>query len=312
MQTPAVPLMPAPQTFLGLPAAATAASGSVSIFGATHGTAYDGHPQVQAGSVGPDAVRRAITATSVHVDHWDFDFDGPLLNDGALAAFDIGNVSTAPGANVSNRKAIEAATRRVRAAGSVPLLIGGDDSVAIPFMRAFDDVEALHILQVDAHIDWRDRIGDEPLGYSSTMRRASELPFVRSMTQVGLRAVGSARREDVEAARAWGSKLVSVRDLRARGVEALAAEIPQAGKLLIHIDCDALDPASCPGVNALSPGGLRLDEVTDLLAAAIRGRTLAGFSIVEFNPAADVNDMTAAAVGRLVCHVLGNLARQGG
>ena len=177
-------------------------------------------------------------------------------------------------------------------------------------MRAFDDIEALHLLQVDAHIDWRDRIGDEPLGYSSTMRRASELPFVRSMTQVGIRAVGSARREEVEAARAWGSRLVTVREARARGLAEVAEAIPRDCALLIHVDCDAIDPSVCPGVNALSPAGLRLDEVTDLIAAALRGRRLAGFSVVEFNPAKDVNDMSATVVGRLVCHVLGNLARQ--
>ena len=278
--------------------------------GAVHGTAYGDSGPDRAGVVGPDAVRRAITAASVHVDHWDFDFDGPLLNGGALSAYDLGNLRTAPGANAENRNVIEAATRHIRACGSIPVLIGGDDLVAIPFMRAFDNVEALHILQVDAHIDWRDRIGDEALGYSSTMRRASELPFVRSMTQVGIRAVGSARVEEVEAARAWGSRLVTVRQARVQGFVEIAQEIPRDGELLVHVDCDALDPSICPGVNALSPGGLYLDEVTDLIAAALQGRRLAGFSVVEFNPARDINDMTATVVGRLVCHVLGNLARR--
>jgi agmatinase len=49
--------------------------------------------------------------------------------------------------------------------------------------------------------------------------------------------------------------------------------------------------------------------MTELIAAAMRGRKLAGFSIVEFQPNADVNDMSAAIVGRLVSHVLGHLAR---
>ncbi|MCW6510922.1 arginase family protein [Lichenifustis flavocetrariae] len=298
------------QTFLGLPASGEAVGGSVSIVGAVHGTAYGDSGQDLDALGGPDAVRRAITAASIHVDHWDFDFDGPLLNGGALTAYDLGNLRTVPGANAENRRVIEAATRDIRACGSIPVLIGGDDSVAIPFMRAFDDAEALHILQIDAHIDWRDKIGDEALGYSSTMRRASELPFVRSMTQVGIRAVGSARHEEVEAARVWGSRLVTVRQARAKGLAEIARAIPHDGEILIHVDCDALDPSICPGVNALSPGGLYLDEVTDLAAAALQGRRLAGFSIVEFNPARDINDMTATVVGRLVCHVLGNLARR--
>ena len=301
---------PVQQTFLGLPTSEEILPGSVSIIGAAHGTAYGSSVPLAKGNAGPDAVRRAITAASVHIDHWDFDFGGPLLSSGSPKAFDLGNLNTAPGSNAANRHTIEACTRHIRSKGSVPVLIGGDDSVAIPFMRGFDTATTpLHVLQVDAHLDWRDRIGDETLGYSSTMRRAADLTFVRSMTQVGLRGVGSARVEEVEAAQAWGSRLVTLREVRRRGVASVAEEIPRDGELLIHIDCDALDPSICPGVNALSPGGLYLDEVTDLIAAACQGRRLAGFSIVEFNPARDINDMTATVVGRLICHVLGHLAR---
>jgi len=303
-------LVPAPETFFDLPSASKAHAGSAAIFGAVHGTAYPGSIDDMSGVSATDAVRRAITAASVHLDHWDFDFDGPLLNDGALEVVDLGDVATKLDDNAGNRAAIEAVTRDIRAAGAIPVLIGGDDSAAIPFVRGLADVDALHILQIDAHIDWRDRIGDETLGYSSTMRRASELPFVRSMTQVGIRAVGSARREEVEAARAWGARLVTVRQLRANGAAEIANAIPRDGALLIHIDVDAIDPSVCPGVNALSPGGLWLDEVTDLIASAMAGRRLAGFSIVEFQPKNDVNDMTATVVGRLICHVLGHLARR--
>jgi len=304
-------LVPRPRTFLGLPAATAAVNGSAAIFGAVHGTAY-ATPTVREGAEsGPDAVRRAITEASVHIDHWDFDFDGPLLNDGALQAFDLGDVSTRPDEAAGNRDNIETVTRAVREAGAVPILIGGDDSVAIPFMRGLDGGEKLNILQIDAHIDWRDDIAGERLGYSSTMRRASELASVASMAQVGIRAVGSARRAEVETAGAWGSRLVTVAEARRIGVEAVAAALPRDGSLLIHIDCDSMDPGICPGINALSPGGFAFDEMTTLIAAAMRDRKLAGFSIVEFQPAADVNDMSATIVGRLVSHVLGHLARRG-
>ena len=297
------------RTFLGIPAKTVPEAGSAAIFGAVHGTPYAAATFQSGIETGPDAVRRAITEASVHIDHWDFDFDGPLLNDGALQALDLGNVATSPDDAAQNRRNIEAVTRAVRAAGAVPLLIGGDDSVAIPFMRALGDAEPLHILQIDAHIDWRDDINGERLGYSSTMRRASELSSVASMTQVGIRAVGSARRAEVETAKAWGSWLVTVTEARRLGMATVVDTIPREGSLLIHIDCDAMDPGICPGVNALSPGGFAFHEMTELIAAAMRGRKLAGFSIVEFQPNADVNDMSAAIVGRLVSHVLGHLAR---
>ncbi len=302
-------LVPKADTFLGIPAATVPAAGSVAIFGAVHGTPYATSTAHEGAESGPDAVRRAITAASVHIDHWDFDFDGPLLNDGALKAFDLGDISTRTDDAAGNRENIEAVTRAVRAAGAVPILIGGDDSVAIPFMRGLDGGEKLNILQIDAHIDWRDDIGGEKFGYSSTMRRASELSSAASMTQVGIRAVGSARRAEVETALAWGSRLVTVNEARRIGIEALAGKLPRDGALLIHIDCDAMDPGVCPGVNALSPGGFAFHEMTALIGAAMHGRKLAGFSVVEFQPRADVNDMSATVVGRLVSHVLGHLAR---
>jgi agmatinase len=130
------------------------------------------------------------------------------------------------------------------------------------------------------------------------------------MTQVGIRAVGSARREEVETAKAWGSRLVTVAEARRIGIEATIDTIPRGGALLIHIDCDAMDPGACPGVNALSPGGFYFEEMTALIASVLNGRGLAGFSIVEFQPRADINDISATVVGRLICHVLGHLARQ--
>jgi len=307
-----LPLVPRRQTFLGLPAADRPVAGSAVIFGAVHGTPYRADPAAGSpGETGPDAVRRAITAACLDIGHWDFDFDGPLLADGAMPAFDLGDVETADGDAAGNRANIEAVTRTVLSAGATPLLIGGDDSVAIPFMRAFEAGEALHLLQIDAHIDWRDDIDGERLGYSSTIRRASELGCVASITQCGIRAVGSARRQEVEAARAWGSRIVTVAEARRLGMAAVAETLPRDKPLLIHIDCDAMDPGTCPGVNALSPGGFFFDEMTALLGAAMRGRRLAGFSIVEFQPKADVNDIAATVVGRLVCQVLGHLARAG-
>lgn len=308
---PSQPLVARPQTFLGLPSATVPAAGSAAIFGAVHGTPYAADGPTSGAKDGPDAVRRAITASSLDLDHWDFDFGGPLLDGGRLAAFDLGDVATAHDDAPGNRRGIEAVTRSVLAAGAVPILIGGDDSVAIPFMRAFEGGEPLHLLQIDAHIDWRDDIDGERLGYSSTIRRASELACVRSITQCGIRAVGSARRQEVETALAWGSRIVTVAEARRVGIDAVADALPRDRPLLVHIDCDAMDPGTAPGVNALSPGGFTFAEMTALIGAAMRGRKLAGFSIVEFQPGTDVNDITATVVGRLVCHVLGHLARAG-
>jgi agmatinase len=87
-------------------------------------------------------------------------------------------------------------------------------------MRGFDDGGPLYVVQLDAHLDWRDEINGVRDGLSSPMRRASELPFVSGMAQIGIRGVGSARLAEVEAARAWGSAIISMTDLRRDGVAA--------------------------------------------------------------------------------------------
>lgn len=287
--------------------------GDFAIFGAGVGTPYPARGEVgydlTTGSAdAPAAVRVAVNQTSTDIDHYDFDLGGPLLPQGRRLA-DLGDLLPDDRAEV-NRDRIQGATRRILGAGAIPILIGGDDSVPIPFLRAFADGGPIDILQIDAHIDWRDSIGGEALGYSSTMRRASELPFVRSITQVGMRGVGSARVQEVQAALAWGARLVTVREARALGPDGVAGLMPDGGRLVVQVDADAFDPSVCPAVNAPTPGGFRFEELADLIAAAIARKGLAGLSVVELVPAQDPYRQSANAVGRLVCNAIGQAARR--
>jgi agmatinase len=283
-------------------------AGDAIIFGAGHGTPYPpkgevGYPLGTASSDAPEAVRAAVNQSSTDITHYDFDLGGPLLPPGARLV-DLGDLAAgADGAE--NRVRIETATRAVLSAGAIPVMIGGDDSVPVPFLRAFADAGPVDVLQIDAHIDWRDSLGGVRDGYSSTMRRASELPFVRSITQVGMRGVGSARPEEVEAARAWGARLITVREARAMGMAAVAQSLPEGGRLVIQVDADAFDPSVCPAVNASTPGGFRFEELADLVAAAIHRKGLAGFSVVELVPGQDPLGHSANVVGRLICNAIG-------
>ncbi len=154
------------------------------------------------------------------------------------------------GDNAGNRARIEARTREILVDGAVPILIGGDDSLPIPFFAAFADHGPIWILQIDAHIDWRDEIAGERHGYSSPMRRASEMPHVAGLIQVGLRSVGSARDVEIDAARAFGSRFVTAREIHAAGVEAALRHLPEGARVVITLDCDGLDPGIMTGVAA--------------------------------------------------------------
>ncbi len=198
------------------------------------------------------------------------------------------------GDNDGNRARIEARTREILASSAVPILIGGDDSVPIPFLAAFADHGPIWILQIDAHIDWRDEIHGSRYGYSSPMRRASEMPHVAGMIQVGLRSVGSARAEEIAAAERFGSRFVTARQVHAEGVGAALRHLPEGARVVITLDCDGLDPGIMPGVAARTPGGLGYTQAIDLIAGAAAKGRLVGFDLVELYPPADPTGLSAS------------------
>ncbi|TGV65619.1 agmatinase, partial [Mesorhizobium sp. M00.F.Ca.ET.158.01.1.1] len=105
-----------------------------------------------------------------------------------ICCVDAGDILTIMHDNAGNRARIEAKTREILSSPAVPILLGGDDSVVSPFLAGFADHGPVWILQIDAHIDWRDEVHGERYGYSSPMRRASEMAHVAGMVQVGLRS----------------------------------------------------------------------------------------------------------------------------
>lgn len=293
-------------TFLGLPAAAPGDPADVAILGVTRGVDYPDVPPACAD--GPAAIRRRSQRLAPFADHWDFDLDGPMLPAG-LRVVDCGDVEGA--------EAAERAVREIVAAGAVPILLGGDDSIPIPMLRGLaahpsaGAASRVAVLQLDAHLDFRDEVSGVCDGYSSSMRRASEMPHLGPIVQVGLRGVGSARPGDVEAARTAGNRLVTARELRARGVDAAVEMLSDGGApLAVCLDLDGLDPSVAPGVRAAAPGGLGYEEACSLLAAALDRSPLAAAAITELAPALDPQGLTALTAVRLVVHLLAGVARQ--
>ncbi len=167
------------------------------------------------------------------------------------------------------------------------------------------------VVQIDAHIDWREERFGERYGFSSPMRRASEMAHVAGMVQVGMRAVGSARRAEVEDALAYGSRFVTARSIHAEGIDAVVAQVPKGARVVVSLDCDSLDPSIMPGVIAPTPGGLTHPQIIDLIAALGHHARIAGFNLVEFYPPADVGNQSALVAARILVNVIGAVVRQG-
>jgi len=157
------------------------------------------------------------------------------------------------------------------------------------------------VVQIDAHIDWREERRGERFGYSSTMRRASEMEHVERIMQVGIRGLGSARREEVEIARNWGAKIITAREIHRDGIDAALAHIPEGANCLITLDCDGIDPSIMPAVLARTPGGLTYTQVIDLIAAVASKANLVAFDMIEFVPERDTTGTATITAARIVC-----------
>lgn len=297
------------QTFLGLPACSDLdrLTAPIALLGAPCATPY--------ASVGaycrnaPKALRQAVASLAANLHHHDFDNGGPVFP-GDLKAADCGDLPFNENDAAGNRALIRNAVSRILAQGAVPILLGGDDSIPIPMLEAFAGEQKYTILQIDAHIDWRDLHMGETMGLSSTMRRASEMAHVERIIQVGARGIGSARPQDYHDALAWGAKFITGHEVHRSGIGAVLDLIPQGSRVIICIDADALDPAIIPGVIGRAPGGLSYYQCVDLIQGVARKARISAMDFVEYMPERDVDGLGALTFGRLIITALGAIAKQ--
>ncbi len=299
---------PPSQLFSGARSDVDPSEADLVVFAAPHGTPYEGIENENYADA-LDVMRAAQAQETGWPDHWDFDLGGTLLNDSDYKVADVGNLRTTSQDGPGNRDLIRTATAEIVANGAIPVMVGGDDSVPIPFIEALAPHGPLTIIQVDAHIDWRDERRGEPMGFSNTMRRASEMEHVEKIIHVGIRGLGSARRAEVELARAWGAELVTARELHADGIEAVMQHVVLGSNTMITMDCDALDAGIMPAVMAPTPGGLTYYQSLDLIEAVVRQTNLVAFDMIEFVPERDVDGAAAVTAARILTHVIGRCAR---
>lgn len=299
------------ETFLGLPKCRDLSrmNAQMAVIGADGCTPYPSVGFYCAG--GPAAIRAAASVYAANLHHVNFDLGGPVLPEG-VTAVDAGDLPQEEGDPAGNRARIFGAVSQVLDRGAVPLLIGGDDSLPIPMIEAFGARDRqVHILQIDAHIDWRDEVGGEKLGLSSTMRRASEMAHVAGIVQVGCRGIGSARPGDLQDALDWGVAFVPAGEAVRGGVGRAIDLIPDGAEVIICLDLDALDPSVMPAVIGRTAGGLGYWQVLELIAGVAEKARIAGFDMVEFMPERDIDGQGAAVAAQMLAAVMGIVARQG-
>ena len=290
-------------TFLGLPACPDLdnldAKGA--ILGVPGVTPYASAGNYCAG--GPAAIRAEIAGYAPNLAHIDFDRGRPIFP-GAPTVVDCGDLSFDPENFEANRAGVRTAVGKMLERGAVPILMGGDDSLPIPMLQAFGGRGPFTILQIDAHIDWRDEVQGERLGLSSGMRRASEMDHIERIVQVGMRSIGSARPQELRDALDWGAEIIPAREFARTGVAPVLDRIPEGAEVIVALDVDGLDPSIMPAAIGRAPGGLSYWDVIELIeGAAAKGR-LAGFEVAELVPERDIDGMGALTAARIVANVV--------
>jgi agmatinase len=270
--------------------------GAVAVLGISGATPYKSAGPYCASA--PEAIRKASAAYAANRTHYDFDLGAPLVS-GSRTLVDCGDAAFDAHDFAANRAGIAKTVATLLDRGAAPLILGGDDSVQLPVLDMFARRGEFTILQIDAHIDWRDEVQGERMGLSSTMRRASEMAGVKAIVQAGARGIGSARPSDVADAKVWGADLFDMRRVRAQGIVAAAGAVPKGRPVVVCLDVDGLDPSVVPGVIAPSPGGLGYGDIVELLHGVAARAPVIGFNIVEFVPERDTHGLGAATVSRL-------------
>jgi agmatinase len=274
-----------PQTFVDFPYTDDLDDlhADIAILGIPFGMPYQAAAMANDQSRAPDAIRQASLDIDYTLNHYDWDLGGPLLDDRDVRVVDCGNVSADMSDHKLHYQRAEAAARKILGAGTTLITLGGDHGISIPIMRALEDHgPSITLVHVDAHLDWRDEINGEKEGYSSPIRRASEMPWFDKIVQIGL-----------------------------RGIDAVLERIPNGGPYYLTIDADGIDPTIMPGVMSQTPGGLDWIQTHKLLHGLVKKGRVLGMDLVEIAPKHDVGNITLIHAERLICNFIGAAVRAG-
>lgn len=270
------------------------------------GAPFDFGTQFRAGArFGPRAVREASTLFSFgHAGAYDHEDDVTYLGQD-VRMVDIGDADIVHTDTETSHANIEKGVRAILKAGALPVTIGGDHSINIPCIRAFDDQGPIHILQIDAHLDFVDIRHGVRHGHGNPMRRAAEKDYVTGITALGIRNVSSTTKEGYDAARTMGDDILSVRHVRKLGPDATAARIPAGARVYVTIDIDGFCPSIAPGTGTPSHGGFLYYEVLEILQNVANSHDIVGIDLVEVAPDYDRDGTTAILAAQVLLNFLG-------
>jgi len=297
-------------TFADLPLVldpAELAGADVAILGAPTDELVTNRPGAR---FGPRAIRNADYLWETSRPNMDVGLD-PFE---VLAIVDHGDVEIVPGYAELTHRALRQAVSSIAAAGALPLVLGGDHSIAHPDVGAVADhlkPEPLGLIHFDAHAD--DAYEEPRLNHGTPLRLLVEEGSLRGehVVQVGLRGYWPPP-SDFEWARSQGFRWYLMDDVYVRGIDEVIDDVLRDVEGLLHVflsvDIDVCDPAFAPGTGTPEPGGLQARELLRAVRRIAAAVPLAGMEVVEVSPPFDQAEITALLAHRVVLEALSGMA----
>ena len=271
------------------------------------GAPFDAGSQFRSGArMGPRGIREASTLFSFgHGGAYDHEDDITYLPADTTRIVDIGDADIIHTDTIQSHANIEFGVKKILEAKAIPVVLGGDHSVNIPCINAFRNEDPIHIIQIDAHLDFVNERHGVRFGHGNPMYRASEKEYVSGMTQIGIRNVSSTAREGYIDAKERGSKIFSVRQFRKMGISQILNTIPKNIRYYLTIDIDAFDPSIASGTGTPSHGGFYYYEILELIDGLTKQGNIAGLDLVEVAPDYDITNSTSTLAAQLLMNIMG-------
>lgn len=295
-----------PRTFMRLPWVDDLIAVADEVDVAAIGVPTDSAVSYRSGArFGPEAIRAASILLRDHNPATGIDITE------LLSMVDAGDAPVVPGYHELTLRRLEEHLSPVYRAGIVPLLLGGDHSLAMAEMRALAGaVGPISVVHFDAHGDVLDDYYGVKHFHGTMFRRAVEEELVdpsRSI-QAGMR--GSVHPDDVKAGEALGYDVVWWPELAlmtpaefGRRVRERVGDRP----VMVSFDIDFLDPAYAPGTGTPEIGGPTSYQAIQFIRA-LGPLDYRSIDIVEVAPPYDHSDITSHAAAVIAFELLGQLA----
>ena len=236
-----------------------------------------------------------------------------------LRVLDAGDVEMYSGDIETALPALEVAVEKVVRAGAIPVVLGGDHSIAYADAKGVANVMGhgrVSMIHFDAHADTGDIEFGSLWGHGQPMRRLIESGALRGdrFLQLGLRGYwpGPATLDWMAEQRMRSYEMTEIghRGLQECLTEAFSIATDDCDGVFLSVDIDVCDPGCAPGTGTPEPGGLSARELLDAVRRICLELPVVGVDVVEVSPPYDHADITAALANRVVLEALSAIARR--